>query len=245
MIDVTRIRGFLLAAALAPVAACSSVPSPGDAFDFIPGIGGGDAPEDTAPQDGRVSILDFEQGLQTGVELEPVVLPRAYANPVWPQPGGYPSHAVQHTQADGDLDVLWTASLGEGSSNSSRLNARPVVADGQVFMIDARGEISAVDAESGERRWSTRLEGPTENDRMAFGGGLAFDNGRIYAHSGFNFFVALDATSGAELWRAEILVPFHGAPTVADGRVFVASDDNEMIAIHHYSIDVPAIARFR
>jgi outer membrane protein assembly factor BamB len=66
---------------------------------------------------------------------------------------------------------------------------------------------------------------------MAFGGGLAFDNGRIYAHAGFNFLVALDANNGSELWRAEIIVPFHGAPTVADGRIFVASDDNEMIAI--------------
>ncbi|WP_300552729.1 PQQ-binding-like beta-propeller repeat protein [Maricaulis sp.] len=233
MIDVMRIRGFLLTLALAPVAACSSVPNPVDALDFIPGIGGGEADEDTAPQDGRVSILDFEQGLQiaNGAPLEPVVLPRAYANPVWPQPGGYPSHAVQHTQADGELDVHWTTSIGEGSSNSSRLNARPVVADGRVYAIDARGEISAMNAETGANVWSTRLEGPTENDRMAFGGGLAFDNGRIYAHAGFNFLVALDANNGSELWRAEIIVPFHGAPTVADGRVFVASDDNEMIAI--------------
>ncbi|WP_300527615.1 PQQ-binding-like beta-propeller repeat protein [Maricaulis sp.] len=233
MIDVTRIRGFLLTLALAPVAACSSVPSPGGALDFLPGVGNDDAPEETAPEDGRVSILDFEQGLRIddGAPLEAVQLPRAYVNPVWPQPGGYPSHAVQHTQADGDLDVLWRASIGEGSSNSRRLNARPVMADGRVFTVDASGEVASFDAETGDEVWSTRLEGANDYDRMSFGGGLAFDDGRIYAHSGLNFFVALDANSGAELWRSEILVPFHGAPTVSDGRVFVASDDNEMIAI--------------
>jgi len=232
MIDVKRTRSLLLALALAPVAACSSLPDPGDALDFIPGIGGGsDAPEETAPTDGRISILDFEVGLQTGAELPPVQLPTAYVNTVWPGPDGYPTHSLQHTQASGNLDIMWRESVGQGSDNSHRLNSRPVVADGRVFMIDARGEVSAIDADTGNRVWSRRLEGPNERDRMAFGGGLAFDSGRIYAHAGYNYFVALDAQTGSEIWRSEIIVPFHGAPTVADGRVFVASDDNEMLSL--------------
>ncbi|MBO6728284.1 MAG: PQQ-binding-like beta-propeller repeat protein [Maricaulis sp.] len=234
MIDVKRTRSLLLALALAPIAACSSIPNPGDALDFIPGIGGNDdAPEDTAPQDGRISILDFETGLQaaSGEALPPVQLPTAYVNSVWPGPDGYPTHALQHTQATGSLDIMWRQTFGEGSDHNQRLNARPVVAEGRVYMIDARGEVSAIDAESGERLWSRRLEGPNERDRMSFGGGIAFDSGRIYAHSGYNYLVALDAQSGSEIWRSEIIVPFHGAPTVADGRIFVASDDNEMLSI--------------
>ncbi len=233
MIDVKRIQTFFAVLALAPIAACSSVPSPGGALDFLPGVGDDDVPRDTAPQDGRISLLTFEQGLSIdGAEtLAPVTLPTAYVNAVWPQQGAYPTHAVQHVDATGNLDVLWRQTFGEGSSRDQRLNASPVLADGRLYMIDARGEVSSIDAETGDREWSTRLEGPNDRDRLSFGGGLAFDSGRIYAHSGFNYLVALDASNGQEIWRSETLVPFHGAPTIAAGRIFVASDDNEMLAI--------------
>jgi len=230
MIDVKRIRSVFLAVALAPLAACSSIPNPINALDVF---SGGDENESSAPTDGRVSILSFEQSLQVAEDASaaPVVLPPAYANPLWPQPGGYPTHALQHTQASGPLDVVWRESVGNGSSNNQRLNARPVVADGHVFVIDGSGQISAINEDTRDHVWTTRLEGPSRNDRMAFGGGIAFDEGRIYAHAGFNYFVALDATTGTEIWRTDTLVPFHGAPTVVDGRVFVTSDDNELLSL--------------
>ena len=235
MIDVTRFRGLLAAALIVPLAACSSVSVP-NPLDVIPGIGSNDDNDELngeAPTDGRVSILSFEQGLQRDENAAPadVSLPPPYVNAVWPQPGGYPTHALQHTQASGSLDVAWRESFGAGSDNDRRLNARPVIADGKVFAIDARGAVSAMDADTGERIWQHRIEAPSRRDQMAFGGGIAFAEGRIYAHAGYNFFVALDAESGSEVWRTETLVPFHGAPTVVDGRVFVSSDDNELLAL--------------
>lgn len=233
MIDVKRMRAALLALSLAPLAACSSVPNPMDALGNLPGFGGDDNSEVERPDDGRVSILSFEQGLSlaAGETAGPVVLPPAYANPVWPQPGGYPTHAVQHTQASGALDVAWQQNAGAGSDNDRRLNAAPIIADGRVYLIDASGEVRAMDADTGAEIWSTRLEGSGRRDNMAFGGGISFDSGRIYVHSGYNYFVALDATNGSEVWRTETLVPFHGSPTIVDGRVFVSSDDNELLAI--------------
>lgn len=227
MIDVKRLRIAVLALILAPLAACSSIPNPMDMFP------GRNHNEDTAPTDGRISILSFEQTLRTGTDdvLPTVTLPTAYVNSVWPQPGGYPTHALQHTQASGNLDVAWRHSIGQGSNDDRRLNARPVIAAGKLFAGDASGRVTALDADSGSQIWSIRLGVPNRHDRMAFGSGLAYDSGRIYAHSGFNFFVALDAETGAEIWRTETLVPFHGAPTVVDGRVFVTSDDNELLAL--------------
>ncbi|WP_291844692.1 PQQ-binding-like beta-propeller repeat protein [Maricaulis sp.] len=233
MIDVKRIRTLLGVALIAPLAACSSIPNP---LDIIPGRGNDDDNarlNGDAPTDGRVSILNFEQGLRLDEngERAAVDLPTAYVNTVWPQPGGYPTNAVQHTQASGPLAIAWREGFGAGSDNDHRLNARPVVADGKIFAIDARGEVVAMDAETGGMLWSHRIEATHRYDRMSFGGGIAFDGGRIYVHSGLNFFIALDAQSGSEIWRSETLVPFHGAPTVADGRIFVSSDDNELLAL--------------
>ena len=230
MINAKRFRAAFVAIALAPLAACSSVPNP------IAGIGNilNPPPEESvAPTDGRISILTFEQRLQVdpNVEQPAIVLPPAYVNSLWPQPGGYPTHALQHTAASGALEIAWSTNIGEGSSNDRRLNARPVVADGRVFMLDARGDVVAVEETNGNRVWTTRLEDENRNDRMAFGGGLSFDEGRIYAHSGGKFFVALDATTGTEIWRTTVLIPFHGAPTAVGGRIYVSSDDNELLAL--------------
>jgi outer membrane protein assembly factor BamB len=233
MIDVKRIRTLLGVALIAPLAACSTVPNP---LDLIPGRGNGEDNErlnGDAPTDGRVSILNFEQGLSldSGDAVHVVDLPTAYVNTVWPQPGGYPTNAVQHTQASGPLDIAWRQSFGNGSDNDHRLNARPVIAGGFIYVIDARGEVVAMNADTGAVAWRHRIEATRNYDRMSFGGGLAFDGGRLYVHTGLNFFVALDAASGSEIWRSETLVPFHGSPTVADGRVFVSSDDNELLAL--------------
>lgn len=241
MIEVKRIRMMVAAALIAPLAACSSIPNP---IDVIPGLGGRDRSADSdAPDDGRISILDFEQGLRVDSDAAatPVDLPTAYVNPVWPQPGGYPTNSVQHTQATGPLAVAWRENIGAGSGRDHRINARPVIADGNVFAIDGAGRVSARDAATGALVWESRLSAGGSRSRipffggdrnnMSFGGGIAFDNNRIYAHSGLNFMVALDAGSGSEIWRTETLVPFHGAPTVADGRIFVTSDDNELLAI--------------
>ena len=237
MSNLKRVLTVLSVLAFAPLAACSSVPNPlPNGIPFLnsedDGVDG-DAP----PREDRVSILSFEQNLEV-TDSGPINLPTAYVNTTWPQPEGYPTHSIQHTQASGGLDLLWREGIGDGSNNSRRLNARPVVADGRVYTIDARGQVTATDADTGERIWRNRLENANRRDRMAFGGALAFDSGRIYAHAGYNFFVALDAATGSEIWRTETLVPFHGGPTIADGRVFVSSDDNEMLALDAESGDV-------
>ena len=65
---------------------------------------------------------------------------------------------------------------------------------------------------------------------FAWGGGLAFDNGRVYASSGFREVVALDAGTGVLVWRARTDAPVHAAPTVFGGRVFVVDVEDELFA---------------
>ena len=69
MIDVKRLRIAALALVLAPLAACSSVPNPLDL------VSGGSGNRDTAPTDGRASILSFELTLR-GSYAHPTPPPR-------------------------------------------------------------------------------------------------------------------------------------------------------------------------
>jgi outer membrane protein assembly factor BamB len=72
---------------------------------------------------------------------------------------------------------------------------------------------------------------PTDNkrDREAFGGGLAYADGKLYMTSGFRLVAQIDAASGKVGWRARTEQPVHGAPTVVGGRVFAVALDNTLL----------------
>ncbi|MFP4518664.1 MAG: PQQ-binding-like beta-propeller repeat protein [Oceanicaulis sp.] len=235
-------RALTLAVSVVALAGCGA----GERLSNLNPFGGEETDDPNAPaQSERVSVLELEERLASNVEQAPVRLPRSYVNRAWPQPDGYATHAMQHTAASGGLNRVWREAAGAGSNNDRRVNARPVIAEGVVFAIDATGRVSARSLETGAEQWRTRLSEDrreAEDDSwipfmgggdqvLTFGGGVAYDSGRIYAHAGGMTLFALDAQTGDELWRAEALTPFHSAPTAVDGRVFVTTDDNELLAI--------------
>lgn len=223
---MTTLRSLLaVGLATAVLAGCSTV------SNLNPFGGDGERRDpDAPPEEDRISILQFDQQLEVADNAAPVSLPTPYVNTVWPQADGYPTHNLQHTQATGSLSVLWRRNFGAGSARSQRINARPVVADGRIYAVDADGVVVAMDAETGQQVWERELRSGSRRDRMSFGGGVGFDSGRIYAHAGFRSMVALDAATGAEIWRAEADTPFQSAPTINAGRVYITTDDNQLYA---------------
>ncbi|MBI1250344.1 MAG: PQQ-binding-like beta-propeller repeat protein [Alphaproteobacteria bacterium] len=220
------VRPVVLAAAAASLSACATV-------GRLNPFGGEDAPTQTAPQDGRVSILTFEQALTPDPQLQAqtIVVPAPAPNTEWAQPGGNAQNAPVNLMGELALDVDYSRSVGEGSSRRERLAAPPVIAGGKIYLIDAGHVVHALDLQSGREAWSERMRPDEGRDRRALGGGVAAGDGRIYVTTGYGFTAALDAQTGAELWRARANAPFHAAPTFANGRVFAVTNDSELIAM--------------
>jgi outer membrane protein assembly factor BamB len=181
----------------------------------------------------RISVLTFEQQLEVDPAIADVrvILPRPYENRNWPQDGGTAANTVQHLALGATLERAWRTNVGRGSDILSRQTMGPVIENGQVFTIDTRGLVSAVNADNGRVLWTTRLDKKGEKKAVAFGGGLAVSGGVLYASTGYGFLSALDTDTGREIWRYDGLVPMRGAPTVSDGRVFVITQDNQILAI--------------
>jgi outer membrane protein assembly factor BamB len=181
----------------------------------------------------RVSVLPTARTVEADPKLanEAVKLPKPVANPDWPQPGGYADNVMHHLAAPGELEDIWSSSVGAGSSKDSRLTASPVVAGGKVFVLDSEVEVSAYDAKSGDRLWQIDLTPEDEDSEDGFGGGVAFDAGRVFVSTGFGFVAALDANTGKELWRRSTTVPFRAAPVANGGRVFVSTQENQLMAL--------------
>ena len=87
----------------------------------------------------RISVMELERSLNPDPKLADVQvrLPRPYENPAWPEDGGYPSHAMYHLKLGYELRQVWQSNIGEGADDQQRLNSQPVVADGEIFGIDA------------------------------------------------------------------------------------------------------------
>ena len=81
--------------------------------------------------------------------------------------------------------------------------------------------------------WSFGLVGADHDidPSKGFGGGIAFDDGKIFVTTGFGRVFALDAASGRMLWKTELDVPVIDAPTANGGRVFVCTQDNHFYAL--------------
>jgi outer membrane protein assembly factor BamB len=180
----------------------------------------------------RISVLSLDRRLEPDPNLAKIAisLPQPVANAAWPQAGGDPSHAMNRLALPAHLARAWSESVGEGTSDNTWVMAQPVIAQNRVFAMDGGVRVSAFEAASGKQVWQVNLK-PKGEQGHAFGGGLAYDNDRLYAATGYGEVLALDPASGKILWRSEAGVPVHSAPTVAGGRIFVVTVDNELIAL--------------
>ena len=185
-----------------------------------------------AAKGNRISLLALNDQLKVAPDLkgQDFFLPAPQPMADWPLPGGTPEQSVEHVDAAPAFEVAWRRSFGAGSSRQRHVTAPPIAAGGRVFVMDGGASISAHDERTGEQIWRTNIMPKSKRDHEAWGGGLAFADGKIYASSGFREVVQLDAATGAIGWRTRTEAPLHAAPTVFGGRVFVEDVNDELLA---------------
>lgn len=186
----------------------------------------------------RVPILMSENSITVdralaGVE---VVLPPAAPNEGWTQPGGSASKSMGQLALAASLGQAWQVKI-PGGNQRVRLAAAPTVEGGKLFVADTAGAIHAFAADSGSPLWTSgTATGDTgkkgrSNAGARFGGGVSVEGARVFATNGLGDVVAFDAATGAEAWRAKPGGPLRGAPTLANGHVYVLSQDNQIFAL--------------
>jgi hypothetical protein len=181
------------------------------------GVFGGKDKAKTPTIGERVPVLAAESRVEVDPALAdvPIALPAVQANADWAQPGGNAPKSMSHVALGASLGRAWIASIGNGSEPRQRLASGPVVAAGRVYTIDTQAVARAFDATSGRPVWAREVGDAKERrgsisiltgeskgaHGLLFGGGVAFDNGRIYATSGLGDVEAIDAATGAMVWR--------------------------------------------
>ncbi|NOR63503.1 MAG: PQQ-binding-like beta-propeller repeat protein [Rhodobacteraceae bacterium] len=177
----------------------------------------------------RVSI---RPQLQAENVAAAIALGAPVSNANWLQEGFGANHVVPHLALSASPSLRWSADIGRGNSDRSRITASPVLANGVVYTLDAGGQVQASTTDSGAMLWQADIT-PIGDDNGAegFGGGLALDGSSLYVTTGFGELLSLEASSGAVNWRYEFDAPLRGGPTVSAGRVFVMAANDVAYAI--------------
>lgn len=189
--------------------------------------------DDKTPLPGErhaVMVFDRDAAPDPRIADLSVVLPKSYSNAAWAQTAGAPSHVMHHLTLGEHPNEAWSVDIGAGSDSHRTLMTVPVVAEGRVFTMDSEFEVRAFDAKDGAEIWSFTPGVPDEDDE-AFGGGIAYDEGRLFVTTGFGGAIALDAKRGRALWRQKLPGPVRSAPTVAGERVFMVTIDNQLVVL--------------
>ncbi|MEA3050278.1 MAG: outer membrane protein assembly factor BamB [Sphingomonadales bacterium] len=182
----------------------------------------------------RIAVLSNEAAVEVDPALAatPVTLPVPLANEAWAQPGGNAAKSMGHLALGGSPAMAWRVSIGEGSSKKAQLAAAPVAAEGKVFAMDTQGVVRALSADTGATLWRSPIRGKDIQSGTLFGGGVSYDNGRLYATTGAGDAAALDAKTGAIAWTVRPGGPLRGAPTIANDNVYVITQDNQLFALN-------------
>jgi outer membrane protein assembly factor BamB len=190
------------------------------------------APKKTPTVGNRVAILASENRAEVDPSLASVqvLLPTPEANADWSQSGGSADKSMGHLALAASPTRVWTAQI-DGGSNRQRLGAAPVVAENKLFVVDVVATVHAFAADTGAKLWTASVSEGDNNQSARFGGGVSYDDGKVYATDGLGDVVAFNAADGKQLWRAKPGGPLRGAPTIANGQVYVLSQDNQIFAL--------------
>ena len=233
-------------AAFAVLAGCSSNPV-GGLFGR-----GGDAESasveavEEEKDDGRVPVLALQQALDPDPQYAAldIVVPPAFANAEWSQPGGEADHVMHHLSGPDTYAPAWTAKIGAGGDKRAPLTSPAVVSDRRVFTVDAEAVVRSFDTGTGEELWAQAMTPDMSESKRrffnfnrikpaqyGFGGGVAYEDGRVFMVSGFAIAAGMDATTGEVLWQVDLPAPVRNPPTAVNGKLFVLTTANQIVAL--------------
>jgi outer membrane protein assembly factor BamB/lysine/ornithine N-monooxygenase len=155
---------------------------------------------------------------------------------------GYPGMDLANTRFTGGpidkssaegLELAWELPS-EAQSTYGAYSASPVVSGGVVYMQDLESNVQALDLESGELLWETKMESPDQGPN-----GVAVAEGMVFGATATGAF-ALDAETGEEVWATELLTQPKEAidmsPGVHDGLVYVSTVPTDVTSAYNGGI---------
>ncbi|MDR1334399.1 MAG: PQQ-binding-like beta-propeller repeat protein [Holosporaceae bacterium] len=177
-------------------------------------------------------ISEYDEDMIKTVDRSPVIVDSGNENnSEFTQPHFNPEHCYAPLKFSLAPQKIWSSALDFETSESIKMTAAPVVAEGKVFCMDAAGIVYAFDQKIGKRLWrkSTTLVGKDGQ----IGGAIAYDAGCLIVTSSFAEGFCLNAKDGNILWRIKLPAACKGdGITVRNGKAFLMCSNSSLHCIN-------------
>ncbi|MDJ0807874.1 MAG: PQQ-binding-like beta-propeller repeat protein, partial [Gammaproteobacteria bacterium] len=134
-----------------------------------------------------------------------------------------PPAELQEITEQVTASTRWQYDTGVGT-DEQHLNLVPAYAAERLFVADAAGEVTALDATAGKAIWSVELD-------VQASGGPGLGEGLVLVGTSDAEVIAMAADTGKEKWRARVSSEVLAAPVAAMGRVIVRTVDGKVIGL--------------
>lgn len=135
----------------------------------------------------------------------------------------------------------WSGELIWNFTTLGTIESSPAVGNGKVFTGGDDGYVYCLDAYKGNLLWRRFVNGNlphTSGAAVMLRSSPAVVGDRVYVGSLDGNLYALDANSGAVVWEFETQGPITSSPTVADGAVYITSEEPTEGALYKLNADV-------
>ncbi len=122
-----------------------------------------------------------------------------------------------------DVRKVWSAKVGK-DAEFLRVMLRPAGDGNRVYAASRDGNVIALDAESGDQAWKTKLD-------VELSAGPGVGSGMVAVGSANGWLIVLDAKDGSERWRVSLGGETLAPPLVDENAVIVATVDNRLRAL--------------
>ena len=151
-------------------------------------------------------------------------------------------------EAEVDLKRLWKTSVGDGLGKKY-LKLSPVVVADQILAADGYGTVISVDRFNGKRNWQVQFDQLDKGflsslnfidreDPSFVSGGLGSGGGKLLLGTTRGEVVALSLLDGSLVWRSKLDTEIQCVPVYADGKIFVQSVNDRVMALDEKSGEV-------
>ena len=143
--------------------------------------------------------------------------------------------------AEQGLTTLWSINTGKGT-DGRRLSLVPAHQNGQLFVADARGLVTAVNASDGRVLWQ-------RDTGLPLSGGPEVSGTRLVLGTTNGELLALTVADGSELWRAQVGSEILSIPRLAGEQVILHTLNDSIFGFNatsgeelwHYDFQAPIL----
>ena len=154
----------------------------------------------------------------------------------WKQQHQNVKNHLFHFESSSKLKLLKKINLGDINFKNLQYIPPPVIENNIIYYTDNDFNILAKSVKSGKIIWKRELQ-LEESENFSFIGGISLEGNNLFVTTGLGNIYKINKKDGKELWTKRFFMQFSRPPLVYKNKIFVISDDNQVLALNVNSGD--------